>query len=607
MFEIKIFEIDSGSYTWLHVFVGILAFSITVWIGIKEDIDWIWLSLWGGLTICLSPWTSSAVQFFRAGISNKDTSTKSFFLISISTFIAWVFAKSVYNASTLGGKYGMMGGAAYASWYTSFLCVAFTVYRIRKKGYKSLPDAIHQRYGSLACITYCLVVLYRLEQEVWSNALVVAGFYGKKHEYGWWLAAIVTTAIPMVYILMSGLKSSIYTDVVQAIVALIFLFSICIAIAVKQEDLDCPFDNKECDVMSWNPVPGRNVFSLQGGMDLLIVGLLQGSLSYGFFDPVLTDRAFLLEPKTMFYSYILGGFLAACFIFFFSMIGVYGNMAATLDPTGAIEGMSAGQPAATTEYMGSAWNSIVNIIFITSSISTVDSTFSSTAKLVGPELYEFIKNGRPLGLHQTNDKHIILGRCAIIFMAIVGIAPLINKNITALSATTSTGTLLMGMGPPILFLADLEGYRPLCFHIPFWCSACIGIAYMFTSSNNEYNTARWVDLGHLAIGEGSYAILLGVNVLSACLSMGTFWIFALENRTGEDIERHRLIEGPGFQRTVEMINKWNETGSIELVHVTKEDEERLAMIDKEVEENETGIKTKSPQEEKGCFLGIVWN
>ena len=38
-----------------------------------------------------------------------------------------------------------------------------------------------------------------------------------------------------------------------------------------------------------------------------------------------------------------------------------------------------------------------------------------------------------------------------------------------------------------------------------------------------------------------------------------------------------------------------------------EDEERLAMIDKEVEENETGIKTKSPQEEKGCFLGIVWN
>lgn len=36
---------------------------------------------------------------------------------------------------------------------------------------------------------------------------------------------------------------------------------------------------------SWFP---RNMWSLEGGMDMLVVGLLQGALSYPFFDPVLT-------------------------------------------------------------------------------------------------------------------------------------------------------------------------------------------------------------------------------------------------------------------------------------------------------------------------------
>jgi hypothetical protein len=45
-------------------------------------------------------------------------------------------------------------------------------------GYKSLPEAINARYGTLACFSFGAAVLYRLFQEVWSNSIVVAGFYG---------------------------------------------------------------------------------------------------------------------------------------------------------------------------------------------------------------------------------------------------------------------------------------------------------------------------------------------------------------------------------------------------------------------------------------------
>ena len=39
-----------------------------------------------------------------------------------------------------------------AAYYTSFLSVAFVVYYLRKRGYRSLPEAINLRYGSLATV-----------------------------------------------------------------------------------------------------------------------------------------------------------------------------------------------------------------------------------------------------------------------------------------------------------------------------------------------------------------------------------------------------------------------------------------------------------------------
>lgn len=68
------------------------------------------------------------------------------------------------------------------------------------------------------------------------------------------------------------------------------------------------------------------MLSIPGGLDLLVVGALQGLLSYPFFDPVLTDRCFMTTPKMMARCFTIGGSMAALFIVFFSLIGVYGNM-----------------------------------------------------------------------------------------------------------------------------------------------------------------------------------------------------------------------------------------------------------------------------------------
>ena len=48
-----------------------------------------------------------------------------------------------------------------------------------------------------------------------------------------------------------------------------------------------------------------------------------------------------------------------------------------------------------TRMFGTAVFSIVNLIFIVESMSTLDSTFTSVAKLLGPEFMGILEHGKP--------------------------------------------------------------------------------------------------------------------------------------------------------------------------------------------------------------------
>ncbi|KAJ9524063.1 hypothetical protein QJQ45_022492 [Haematococcus lacustris] len=176
----------------------------------RVDLQWFWLLLYSWCTVPLSPYVVDAVCFFRGGLNDDQSGASSVGMLTCSTFVAstdtdtgtgshvdcqllllpllllpllpllpGVFAKSIYNASTLGAKYGISGGLAYAAYYTAFPAAAICIYLMRTRhGYRSLPQAISERYGPTATLAFGLAVLYRLYQEVWSNSLVVGGFFG---------------------------------------------------------------------------------------------------------------------------------------------------------------------------------------------------------------------------------------------------------------------------------------------------------------------------------------------------------------------------------------------------------------------------------------------
>eukprot|EP00879_Flechtneria_rotunda_P010733 GHRR01011215.1.p1 GENE.GHRR01011215.1~~GHRR01011215.1.p1 ORF type:complete len:596 (+),score=197.04 GHRR01011215.1:814-2601(+) len=489
--------------------------------------------------------------------------------------------------------------------FVAFFSVPLVAYFMRTRfGYRSLPQAIYARYGGLAALAFGLAVAYRLEQEVWSNSLVVASFYGPVQSPAWWAAAVVSTAIPAFYCFTGGMRASLFTDVFQAMVKVVFVVAVVAVVgsqaptslntfnpagscslpadsaaatgseactaAIPWKVTTCPAAQKAmatyagaacnytsinssdtCALVSgvWSPPSckisqqpvcaaaggtwqPRNMWSLEGGLDMLIVGLLQGALSYPFFDPVLTDRAFLAEPKTMVWSFVTGGIFAIGTIFIFGFVGVFGAMEAILKPESVpcdmFAGMLAGQPAAVARYFGTAVFSIVNLVFLVSSCTVLDSTFASTSKLFGPELLGAIRRGRPLPPQMATQRHAWAGRLAIVFMAVIGTLPLLAGP-TALDATTISGTMVVGLGPPVFALTFLKGYRPLVFHLPFWTGVAFGVVMQLSSTPWAQGL---INVKGFQIGTGKNALLLGFNVVSLVCCWFLAAVALLDNAKG---------------------------------------------------------------------------
>jgi len=126
----------------------------------------------------------------------------------------------------------------------------------------------------------------------------------------------------------------------------------------------------------------------------------------------------------------------------------------------------------------------INFIMITSAASTIDSTFSSFSKLAAIDL--------KLG------KSITFGRLLMILLAFLGTIP-VFLNAEILSATTISGTMVIGLTPVFLF------WKMKVPKISFYLSVITGLVFGFIL------IFKWFP-EDLIFTEGKYAELLWVNL-----------------------------------------------------------------------------------------------
>lgn len=433
---------------------------------------WGFLLLYGVLMWVLSPRAVTFGGFFRG--EDAEGRSASPWLITSSIFISWIFAKSVTNAANLGASYGLVGGLAYATYWLSIPLAGLVIYRLRQRfGARGLVPFLTSHYGRAAALAFTAAILIRLFNEVWSNTAVVGGYYGEAGSPAFIGAALLFTAVTLAYSLRGGLRSSILTDAAQAAIFVVALVAVLGLILPQHSPRELAESSR---------------WALDSGVDLLLVAALQ-VFSYPFHDPVLTDRGFISEERSMLRSFVIAGLLGFVAILAFSLIGVHARL----------EGLAASDnvPAALARSLGLAALLVMTVVMVSAAGSTLDSTFSSLARLVGHELPQLA--GRDLG-----RKAIGVGMAVMVLFALLGNLPMLAGT-DILKATTISGTMVIGLAP-VFVLHGLV--RPTClgFHLSFWTGLGLGVALTLGGIPPSW-----------AIGDGKYALLLGTNLYGLLL------------------------------------------------------------------------------------------
>lgn len=419
----------------------------------------------------LSPLTKTAEGFF--GGKNKHNIEPSLIVLTFSLVISWIFAKSVFNAASLGQSFGLLGGIAYAAYYLSFFVAGWVLVEMRMKGkFESIHHFLRSKYGKLAVIFFSLLIGFRLFNEVWSNSAVIGKFFGAVNSPEYIAAIFAITFFTLFYALRGGLRSSLWTDFIQMILFSLFLGIVLVMLIPGTEGGIFTY----LESGEWSMAMGGN---------LLVVALLQ-IFSYPFHDPVMTDRAFIADAQKTRKSFFIAGVLGFILITLFSFLGIY---SAQNGFGGLPEMVQAG---------GLGFLLFVNILFITSAASTLDSTFSSSSKLV------------VLDLLQQKIPSITTGRIVMIAVAILGSLPLFLTD-EIIKATTVSGTMAIGLAPIFLFW-KLDAPK-ISFHISLFFGVLAGIILtMGIIPESMYFTS------------GKYADLLVANVYGMITCFGGFLI-----------------------------------------------------------------------------------
>ncbi|WP_225035175.1 sodium:solute symporter family transporter [Winogradskyella sp. SM1960] len=425
-----------------------------------DIINWQWTLIIASsvLLFLLSPLAKTTDEFFKAVHKKKAPNS---LVLTGSLIISWIFAKSITNAANLGLDFGIVGGVAYAGYYLSFAVAGLLIYKMRViGGFESIHQFLTTQFGKGAMALFSILIAIRLFNEVWSNTMVIGSYFGKTGSSNYYWAIIVFTVLTLAYAIKGGLSSSIFTDVIQMV-----LFSILLMVIL--------YNIFSIETFSVADVATSGTWSFELGLNLFFAAIIQ-SFSYPFHDPVLTDRAFLSSPKVTRKSFLWASLLGAICIVLFSVIGVYAQ-------TQGFKGQAAVEVG---KAFGVVILLVINFIMITSAASTLDSTFSSFSKLLA------------IDLGMVND--ITFGRASMAAIAILGTLP-VFLNAEILSATTISGTMVIGLTPVFLF------WNTKVPKLSFYLSVITGLVFGFTLVFNVFPEA-------LIFTEGKYADLLWVNI-----------------------------------------------------------------------------------------------
>ena len=418
-------------------------------------------------SILLSPRAKNEATFFHGrseGGKQPDLLTLTF-----SQVTTWIFARSLMNAAILGFYYGLWGTLAYATYYLSFLTGAKIVDSLRfRHGYGSIQQFLAARFGRIGTSCYNFVIGIRLISEVFANLLVIGIIFGAAGTAGYTVTILAFAAVTLLYSVLGGLHASLRTDLFQMMV---FLATLVILLVMT-------VSNSSFSITDL----GFKPFMIDDpGPILLIVALLQ-VWSYPMHDPVMMDRGFLADRETTRRSFLHATWISVLCIIAFGSLGIFAG-------ANAITGEA--MNAALMRILGEKPMLFFSAALVISAMSTLDSTLSSSAKLVAVDM-------------NLVEPSILNGRLSMVVFMLLGVAFVFTNNKDLFSAVAVSGTASMYLAPVIFF--SLWGGRediPIWSYLLSFILAVGGALLYFTESSaysmllgdaHKYTKLLWISL-----------------------------------------------------------------------------------------------------------------
>ncbi|MGH1353044.1 MAG: hypothetical protein ACRBBN_19890 [Methyloligellaceae bacterium] len=441
------------------------------------------------LSILLSPRSRTTGSFYQG--HNVEGKAPGILTLTFSQVTTWIFARSIMNAAILGYFYGIAGALAYAAYYFSFLTGAHIISSLRfKHGYGSVQSFLSDRFGLAGTASYNLVIGVRLISEVFANLLVIGLIFGAEGTLYYAVPIVLVGLVTFGYALMGGLNASIRTDFYQMSIFIVLL-AVLMIVALTQGGFQV-----QSIIESSANTDGP-------GWVLLVVALLQ-VWSYPMHDPVMMDRGFIADRRTTMASFYNAAWISFICIMAFGLLGVWAGLekqaGESLIPT-------------LTRLLGEWPMLMFNAALVISCMSTLDSTFSSAAKLTIIDM----KVGEPT---------VKNGRIAMFCFLVGGMAMVFLGSKDLFSAVAVSGTASMFLAPVVFF--SLWGNQT---NIPVWSYLTAFFAAMTASVLYFTETSKYTQLLTPLTGlTHKYSILLVLCVAVLIIGCGAFALGMITNK-----------------------------------------------------------------------------
>jgi len=402
--------------------------------------------------------------------------------LTFSQVTTWIFARSLLNAGILGYFYGIAGVLAYTAYYASFLTGWLIVDRLRfTHGADNVQGFLAERFGRLGSGSFNLLVSLRLISEVFANLLVVGIAFGMAGSTAYNTAIFAVAAVTLTYSMSGGLRASLRTDVVQMSVLLVLLAALFALMAAHPL-----FDVGRIAASSPDPTGP--------GWVLLLVAALQ-VWSYPLHDPVMMDRGFIADRDVTRRSFLHAAWISALCIFAFGLLGVFAGLhRQDGEELLATLARLLGEPAAV----------MLALALVISAASTLDSTFSSAAKLAV----------RDMGLASASAAS---GRVAMAMFCLLGLLLVFFGSDDLFAAVAVSGTASLFLAPVIVFC--IWGNR----EVARWPLAVAVIAAFAGAALYFLENAGYVTFVTPLTGlEHKYSRLLAITAAVLAIGLGAF-------------------------------------------------------------------------------------